>query len=135
MTLKHTQRLLAVAALALSLSAMPAMVFSAGKDGPCPPNTIKLLEPIDGNYCMTPSAGPLGGFYKYFNSLYGFVVGTAAGIAILWGIAGGASMILNAGDQGKYEEGKQWLINAMIGLLIVIFSAVILNFLNPNAFV
>ena len=98
---------------------------------PCPPGTIKLFEPIDGQKCMPVGNGPLGSFYTYFNLLYPWLVGVSAGVAILWGVMGGAEMILNAGEQGKYEEGKQKLINSMIGLLIIIFSGMILNFLNP----
>ena len=98
----------------------------------CPAGTIKLLEPINGLGCMPVGSGPLGSFYAYFGVLYPWIVGTSAGMAILWGVIGGAEMILNAGEQGKYEEGKQKLMNSMIGLLIIIFSGMILNFLNPS---
>ncbi len=98
----------------------------------CGPGTIRMLEPLGGVRCLPVGAGPLGAVYTYFNLFYPWIVGVCAGVAILWGIAGGANMILNAGDSGKYEEGKQWLLNAMIGLFIIIFSAMIMNFLNPS---
>lgn len=99
---------------------------------PCPSGTIKLLEPIGGVRCLPVGTGPLGAFYTYFNFLFPWLVGVCAGLAILWGILGGAQMIFNAGEQGKYDEGKQKLMNAMIGLFLIIFSAMILNFLNPT---
>ncbi len=109
------------------------LVPTAWAAGPnCPPGTIKLLEPIGGVSCLPVGTGPLGAFYTYFNFLFPWLVGVCAGLAILWGVLGGAQMIFNAGEQGKYDEGKQKLMNAMIGLLLIIFSAMILNFLNPT---
>ena len=56
----------------------------------CGPGTIKLLEPIGGVSCLPVGNGPLGAFYTYFGFLYPWLVGVCAGLAILWGIIGGA---------------------------------------------
>lgn len=130
--------------LVLPLLQMKSMVLTsslflaqaAGGGNTCPNGTIRLLQPIDGKICMEidPNWGALGAFKVYFNLLYPWVVGCAAGIAILWGVYGGAMMIVNAGDQGKYEEHKQKLVHALIGIAIIIFSAMILNFIDPTAY-
>lgn len=124
-----------VPAITLAQQPPPAAGNAGGNGGAnCPPGTIKLLEPIDGNHCLSTGSSVTGAFDVYFSMLFPWVVGVSAGIAILWGVAGGANMLLNAGDSGKYEEGRQWLLSSMVGLFIIIFSAMILNFLNPSFF-
>lgn len=146
MSLKHT---FAVGALALyvstvmSLATSTGLIYTTGQSlvaqavpGGCPPGQLRLLEAPDGSQwsCVTTGTRPLDLFEWYVSRIYRWIVGSAAGIAILWGVIGGASMIMYAGDQGKYSEGKQKLINSLIGLFIIIFSVMILNFLNPVAF-
>lgn len=70
----------------------------------------------------------------YFRELYPWVVGTAAGIAVLWCIWSATQMIFYAGDESARSEAKSHFMNAILGLGVIIFSAMILNFLNPMFF-
>jgi hypothetical protein len=98
-------------------------------------NCIKLLIPLPcGTQCIDTAGGPMGLIQTYVRCIYPWVVGTAAGIAVLWTIISGAALIFYAGDDSKRSEAKGWFKNALIGLFIVLFSAMIMNFINPLFF-
>lgn len=98
--------------------------------------SIKLLECFSNGGCEVPTAGtgPLGVFGIYFNSIYPWVVGMAAGIALLWALIGGIQMMMSGGDSGKRGEAVTKIQHAVLGLLMIIFAATILNFINPTFF-
>ena len=62
------------------------------------------------------------------------MVGIAAGLAILMIIIGGLQIITSGGNDSKIGEGKKRVTEAIIGLLILVFSATILYFLNAYFF-
>lgn len=132
MLLKNTLRLATTAmslipAIAYAQSSASSSSAAGGFKG------IKLLEGINGTNTLAPQAG-LGTFFQYVALLYPWVLGTAAGITLLYGLIGGVTIMMSGGDSGKEEEGKNKLRQAIMGLLLVIFSGVILNFLNPTFF-
>ena len=55
-----------------------------------------------------------------------------AGVALLMVILGGIQIIFSHGEDAKIGEGKSRMVTAIIGLLILIFSAAILNMLNAS---
>lgn len=67
----------------------------------------------------------LGNFYEY---LLGFV-GIAALAAMVYG---GIQYIAYAASPSGASEGKKWIYNGLMGLLLVAFSWVILNTINPD---
>ena len=95
---------------------------------------IRLLEPIGGTDSLPTDGAPFSTFEAYFNLVYPWVVGTAAGIAVLWGIFGISGIIINAGDQSKRMEGVTKLKAAVIGLIVILLAGVILNTINPTFF-
>ena len=95
---------------------------------------IQLMEPVGGCDKLTPKPG-LGTFFGYFNLLWPWLIGTAAGIAVLMALVGGLQVIMSGGDQSKKQEGLDRLKNALLGLLMLVFAGVILRVLNPSFFV
>jgi hypothetical protein len=94
---------------------------------------IRFLIPLPGSPSCNPNA-PLGVFECYFNAMYPWAVGTAAGVAVLMVLVGGIQIIQSEGDQGKRQEGITRLRTAIIGLMLIIFSTIILQTLNPTFF-
>lgn len=92
---------------------------------------IRLLQPPDDATYTLPSEPGLGTFFTYFNLAWPWIIGTAAGIAVLQALIGGMQMMLSGGDSGKTEEGKSKLMWAIAGLLLIGLSGVILETINP----
>ena len=113
-----------LSALASALWAMPMAIAA----------DIQLMEPIGGCDKLTPKPG-LGTFFGYFNLLWPWLIGTAAGLSVLMALVGGLQVIMSGGDQSKKQEGLDRLKNALLGLLMLVFAGVILRVLNPAFFV
>ena len=109
---------------------MPVMAFAEENF-----NGINLLQPI-GDTTQIPVTGNegLGVFGFYFGLLYPWVVGMGAAIAVLMGVVGGIQIVQAGGDQAKVSAGKDRLLLSLGGLLIILFSAMLLNALNPFFF-
>lgn len=114
---------------ALGTMLLPQIVFAQLNSG-----KIRLMEPIGKCGELTGKPG-LDTFFTYFNLLWPWMIGTSAGIAVLMAIAGGIQIIMSGGDPGKRGEGVQRLMNALLGLLMLIFAGLLLNTLNPSFFV
>lgn len=95
---------------------------------------IRLMERIGKCDELTGKPG-LDTFFTYFNLLWPWMIGTSAGIAVLMAIVGGIQIIMSGGDPGKRGEGVQRLMNALLGLLMLVFAGLLLNTLNPSFFV
>lgn len=89
-----------------------------------------LLQPIGGVRCLDPCRNPtpLGIFFTYFNLFYRWLVGVAMGVTLLMVVVGGIQ-IIQAGD--LKSQGMERIRWAVVGLLILIFSSMILQTLNP----
>jgi len=57
-----------------------------------------------------------------------FILGIVGSVALLFFIYGGFVFILSGGNEKRVEEGKQILLNAVIGLVIVFASYLIIQF-------
>ncbi len=124
-------RLLSTSALAL-LTAVST--FSAAMRVSAQPNTIRLLEPVNPSLReITPQPG-LSMFYQYFNATWPWVLGSAAGIAVLWALIGGIQIMLSGDNTGMRSDGTNRLLWALAGLLIIGLAGVILSTLNPLAY-
>lgn len=138
------QRLLFVGALAIATCVFGVTTVHAicpVNQQPCNGGCISeqdlcILEPLPGGVTSIPSGGsPLAPFFYYVNLgvwQWAFYMGVA--IAILNGTAGGFQIVLSNGDSGKVDLGKKRFIGSAIGLIILLLSGVILEFLNPCGF-
>lgn len=99
-----------------------------------PPQGIFLLEPIGGVRQIPTGGGGLGAMGFYVGLLYPWLVGVAAGVAVLMAVWGGIEIIQSGSDTGKRDEGKKRLIGSLTGLLLILLSATFLNAINPTFF-
>lgn len=94
---------------------------------------ILLLEQVgDVEYIPTDANPGLGVFGYYFNLLYPWVVGMAAATAVLMAVIGGIQIIQAGSDSGAVGNGKNRLLIALGGLLLILASATLMNALNPT---
>jgi hypothetical protein len=114
-----------------------AVVYAQGA-GPLIPNEhpINLLAPLDDNPdpITTTSGRPFEALYAYFERSWPWIIGSAAGIAVLWAIFGGIEIMLSGSDSGMRDRGKDRFKNALAGLLLIGLSGLILQILNPIGF-
>lgn len=95
---------------------------------------VCLMQPIGSVRCI-PSGGPLGTLFSYFNLLYPWIAGLAAGAAVLMVLVGGLQVIMSGGDSGKRGEGISRILWAIGGLLLLAFTSLIFRILNPSFYV
>lgn len=84
---------------------------------------------------MNPGGAPLQIFFDYINTglwQWAFMMGVA--IAVLNGTIGGLQIVMSNGDSGKVDAGKTRFISSTIGLVMLLLSGVILEFINPIGF-
>lgn len=116
-----------------------------GVVGPVPPNPtplvpqnhpINLLAPLDDSTMSitTTNGQPFEAFKQYFAIAWPWLIGIAAGIAVLWAIVGGIEIMLSGSDTGLRDRGKSRFLNALLGLLLIGLSGMILQILNPIGF-
>lgn len=108
------------------------LLLPSAASAACRPNDIVLLEPVPFLGKCIPVTGGFGPIFTYVNALYPWLVGTAAGITLFWALFGGLQMIDSGGDQNKFGEGKKKIIHAILGLVIIVFSSLIMHILNPT---
>jgi hypothetical protein len=107
-------------------------------NGRCiPERDLCILEPLPGGVDVIPasSTAGLGAFLLYVNSgvwQWAFAIGVA--LAVLNGTVGGFMIVLSNGDSGKIEAGKSRFFWSGMGLILLLLSGVILEFLNPIGF-
>jgi hypothetical protein len=96
---------------------------------------IHLLECF-GDVCVIPTDGASGFtvFFAYFSMIYPWVLGMGAAIAVMMGLVGGIQMMTAGADDGKRSAGVNRLLMSIGGLVLLLFSSLILNLLNPTFF-
>jgi hypothetical protein len=99
---------------------------------------IALAENQTGDYQLlaplTPAIGPTvdsGDVSGYVISLYYIFIGLSGVLAVLVIVVGGFMYISSDSITGK-TNGRTWVKNALLGLLLVLGSAIILQTINPN---
>ena len=109
--------------------ALAPTAFAASSLSPKP---LILLEPLpDGTASLTVCASsPFFLLNKYLQPMMGWGAGIAAGLAVLMIVVGGLQMMFSGGSPEGMSSGKQRIISAIFGLIFIVFSAALLNFLN-----
>src|SRR6056297_1580106 len=77
--------------------------------------------------------GSLTTIAQYVNAVYKYLVAAGGVLAGIMFAVGGFMYITSAGDSGKAKDGRKYIINAILGLLLLVSSYVVLDTINPNA--
>lgn len=62
-----------------------------------------------------------------------YILGFSAALAVLFIIIGGLRFIVSSGDQNAADQGKKIILYAILGLIVIIFSFVIVTFVIQSA--
>lgn len=89
---------------------------------------LPLLEPLGSQRSFSPQPG-ISIFFLYFNDVWPWVIGIAAGVAVLQALVGGVQIMMS-GSEDKAAEGKSRLTWAMGGIVVVAFAGFFLRLLN-----
>lgn len=132
---RHLRRVPQISDLRLQASGLYGLFmlfFAQSAHAQLAPKPITLLEPLPGGIAFIPVSltSPFGMINIYLNPMVTWGIGIAAGLAILMIIVGGLQMMLSGGSPEGMGSGKQRIISAIFGLIFLVFSAAILNFLN-----
>ena len=92
---------------------------------------LVLIQPLDDTTTMLPPSNGINAIFLYFNLSWPWLLGVAAGIAVLQGIVAGVE-IMAGGSPDKIEAGKTRFMWALAGMLILGLAGVILRILNPT---
>jgi len=95
---------------------------------------IDLLEPVGSTSVITLGTNPLDVLNQYLQPFMPYVIGMSAGLAVFMVILGGFQIMLGGGNIAS-SPGKDRILAALAGLLLLVFSATILYMLNANYFV
>ena len=132
---KHSHRLLLTATL-LALIAAPLQIVAQtpAASGPKPMQLLECLPDPRGGppICeiMIDPQNPFSVLNAYLQPLFPWMMAIAAGLTVLMIIVGGFQIMLAGGEQGGQSAGKDRIKAVLLGLLILLFSAAILNTLN-----
>lgn len=74
----------------------------------------------------------LGPIADMVNEFYAWALGIGAGVASGIIIYGGVLYILAAGSDSRLKESKEWIRSAIFGLVLLLLSYVLLNWINPS---
>ncbi len=105
------------------LTGFPLLALAQSNDVNRGLNSIKLLFPIGGIGGANTLTGPSGLIYRVI-SLMLFIAGA---LAVFFVIIGGYQYITSGGNEEQSEKGKKTLINAIIGIVVIVLSYVIIN--------
>lgn len=78
---------------------------------------------------IQPSPG-IGIFFDYFNRSWPWIIGVAAGIAVLQAMIGGIQIMISGGSEQR-SAGQTRLTWALAGLVLIALTGFILRLLNP----
>lgn len=101
------------------------------------PSTIKLNVSLDGSESgkkISTEGGAIGIMKQYVGKIYIFGSALVFIIAVIMLIIGGFEMMFKSGS-GDISTGKDRIVQALLGIVLVALSALILNFVNPTFFV
>ncbi len=75
---------------------------------------------------------PIGNMTSMTVAVLGFAAGIGGGITLLMIIAGGFIILTSSGNPEKLQTGKEIITNAIAGLLLILFSAVVLRVIGVD---
>lgn len=79
------------------------------------------------------SGGAIGIMREYVGRVYIFGASLVTVVAVLMIVVGGIEIITKGGIE-SIDSGKERITQALLGIVLVILSALILNFVNPSFF-
>lgn len=97
----------------------PALMLAADSNIPT------AVSPVPGGGDLTPA--------KLLQNVILYILMFAAAIAVLFLIIGGVKYIVSQGNEKSVESSKHTILYAVIGLLVIILSYVIVNFVLTQA--
>ena len=98
-------------------------------------NQIELLEPLPGGATtISTEGGAVSILEAYISDIFLFGSGFISLVAVIWIIIGGYEIMFRGSFAGSVEEGKQKITQALLGMVLLLLSALILNFVNPGFF-
>lgn len=124
------------ASAALTALSVGLPLAQAQQDAPLliPSRGIHLLESPNPGVQELPAMPGIQIVFAYFNLLWPWILGIAAGVAVLQALVGGVQ-IMFAGSNEKAEEGKARLIWSLAGLLLTFFAGFVLRLINGLFFI
>lgn len=100
-----------------------------------PKGDLRLLQPLDDRtFFISKNLQGIDIVFYYFNLGWPWLLGTAAGFAVLQAVIGGVQIMLSGDDGGKREAGISRFTWAAAGLLMLGLAGFILRTLNPMFF-
>ncbi len=111
-----------------------ALISMLASDQALAQRPIELLEPIGNTTQIMVTGNPLSALNQYLQPFMPLIIGASAGLAVLMIILGGFQIMLSGGAIAQ-SAGKDRILAALLGLSLLVFSAVILYMLNSNFFV
>lgn len=119
--------LMGLAVLVLGLSVVGLGAFEAVSAAP--KDDICKGVSITGGNCDDTSTGGLEGAIRNIINIFSVLVGIIAVIMIM---VSGFKYVTSGGDSGKVKSAKDTLIYAIVGIVIVAFSQLIVQFVLKN---
>lgn len=86
-----------------------------------------LIDPNDAPDKISEATGGEGSLKTLTKSFLDFILGFLGFIAVVMIIYGGFLYVTAAGEQDKVDKGKKIIMYALIGIVIIMFSFVIVN--------
>ncbi len=71
-------------------------------------------------------------FYGYVDAIYKFASMAVGIVGVLMFLVGGFQYMISAGNRGMAGEARKTMINAIVGILLVLFAWVLLNTINKD---
>lgn len=122
------KKLIAIILLVVfSIAVIPPAVYADDS------NKIQLEIGIGNKKEINTKKGALAIVSEYVGAIYIFGAGLAAIVAVIMIIVGGFEIMASSGS-GDISQGKDRIMQALLGVILIALSAVILNFVNPNFF-
>ncbi|NUM25565.1 MAG: hypothetical protein HUU49_02965 [Candidatus Buchananbacteria bacterium] len=92
-------------------------------------NTTLEFDPVScegGTQCAIPWIG------KYITAIYNYGVAVAGVLAVIMIMVGGFLWLVSAGNPNQISTAKDFITSALTGLLLALFSFIILQTVNPK---
>lgn len=86
-----------------------------------------LISPGDQPSAIANQTGGEGDIREFAKTILTFILGFLGFIAVVYIIYGGFLYIMSGGDDANVEKGKKIILNAAIGIIIILASFAIVN--------
>lgn len=112
--------------IVLIIISIPIIVVASGAAGSDPANTVQLTNPLSNQASSISVPELIGRIIKQ-------VLGVVGSLALAMFIYGGLIWMTSAGSSEKVEKGKNILVWAVIGLIIIFTSYALVKFVITTA--